>query len=174
MEIPLEEDYWPLIEKDLNNPPTSFFRFGWKHFNIYNLSSALLILLLGCFYFLRSDEKPQKEKISAPANNIIQGDSQVIYKEPSTNKKEPAKNNVITKNKKTNRAEFSSDITIEKDSVIVNTPKEEATNPSSNPESPKVPVEEKVKPKSKRIIYVVQQDTIVEKDTVKVRRKRKK
>ena len=169
MEIPLEEDYWPLIEKSLDAPVTSFYKFGWKHFNIYQLSISIL-LLFGTVYLLN---KP-KEQVAVPINPTIEQlptgnaiDSASTFQPkvitPVKKQNSAINNNSVSKPVEIRQeadAENSTENSILKEEIVIPTP-----------EPARSVVEEK--PKAKRIIYVIQQDTIIEKDTVKVRRKRK-
>ena len=173
MEIPLEEDYWPLIEKSLSEPPTSFYKYGWKHINIYNLSSALLILLLGSIYVFNTSKEQKSGEILVPAsNNTIPQKTDGTSAETQINKSKTNTGSNHSKDKKTILTEpFPSKDKPLKDSSAIQM-KDEVVNLVINPEPAKTIPVEKIKPK--QIIYVVQQDTIIEKDTVKVRRKRKK
>lgn len=169
MEIPLEDDYWPFIEKSLDAPISSFYKFGWKHFNIYQLSISLL-LLFGTVYLLN---KP-KEKEIVPSNTTIE---KLPIGNNSDNSDTPQPKVIMPAQKQKsaiNKDSIAEPIELKLESDAENSTKnsnvtEEIVLPTPEPTKPVV----EEKPKQKRIIYVIQQDTIIEKDTVKVRRKRK-
>jgi len=162
MEIPLEEDYWPGIEKGLGKLP--FYKFGWKHLNIYNVSASLLALLITFTLLLNNNTGKGKSKFQRPVINIntFQHSAKDLDE-----KNEPTA-------QETKIIEVNQPKSILKAPITMDTiapPKIEA--PVVLPEPEKPIVEEKPKQKQKKIIYVVQQDTIIQKDTIKVRRKRK-
>ncbi len=172
MEIPLEEDYWPFIEKNITTPTPSFYKYGWNHLNIYHLLIAGLVLLLGYLYFLNKSTESNSNTNSLP---IIEKKSLLKTTDStSTNFKHNNDENTIGKKNRLKTAQKSlpnSTTTSELKDSLIEPIVEDNTFPVTNQEAAKVIIEEK--PKPKRIIYVIQQDTIVEKDTVKVRRKRK-
>jgi hypothetical protein len=168
MEIPLEEDYWSGIEKGLDKLP--FYKFGWKHLNIYNISTVLLALLISFLLFFNQEEKKDQP---APSN-IIPGIEKEINDSlptevPAKTKDAPVNNNPGSIQNKNNESQKDTARAIEP----VAAPVQENMPLPADTEKAVPVIEEKPKPKPKRIIYVVQQDTIVEKDTVKVRRKKK-
>ncbi len=167
-EISPAEDYWPYLEKSLDK--ISFYKFGWKHINIYTISAGALLVALPLFYFLFPKQEENKiqpgqeivDSIASPQSAIPDPEkpfTELPDKKAKGKKKpilEEAEKNPTTKEPNT------------KDSLPL----------SSNEEKKEAPVPEPIKateekPKPKKIIYVIQQDTIVLKDTVKVRRKRK-
>jgi hypothetical protein len=169
-EISPEEDYWPYLEKNLSK--ISFYKFGWKHINIYNLSLGVLLLAIPVIYALFQSNKKTTDP-SYPPQEIIDS-----VKKSEAPKKDPVsveaaiqpipKKQIKAKLLKPDRIATNSEVKT-KDSLPTTVPTEDTT--PTLPEPFKT-IEKKQKPK--KIIYVVQQDTIVEKDTVKVRRKRKK
>ncbi len=171
MEIPLEEDYWPLIEKNIN-PSSSFYRFGWKHFNIYSSSFILLLALIGALFLIDKPEKKETEKTTTPfiENNGLPKDKDSSDTEKSSL---PNENNSFFKLNKQNKKNLPVGPSPEAVNDSVTLPEKE------NIITPPVIIEpsetntQKLQPK-KKAIYVVQQDTIIEKDTVKVRRKKRK
>ena len=75
-EIAPQEDYWPYLEKSLNR--MSFFRFGWRHINIYNVSIGLLAIAIPIIYFLWPKEEtiaPETPKLREKGENTIGVDS---------------------------------------------------------------------------------------------------
>lgn len=172
-EIAPEEDYWPYLEKSLNR--LSFFRFGWKHINIYNVSIGLLAIAIPVLYFLWPQEetilpeeprKPEEKETIFGVDSFQTKKKSISIEEAAAAKKEFPKNTKKEFKEKTiDKGER------QKDSIPVAPPVLEEKITPVQPEPVKIVEEEK--PKKKKIIYVVQQDTIVEKDTVKVRRKRK-
>ena len=173
MEIPLEEDYWPYIEQKVSVQPSSFYKFSWKHINIYN--SSVLLLLIGAVCFFNIPKEQKTENNSSPANTGITTDKKdsAVTKDLLNKKAAPINTVPEIENRKTAPiTPSSSGEELQIRDSIVPISKQEVIIPSSNQEPTKAIPEEKVKPK--KIIYVVQQDTIVEKDTVKVRRRRKK
>ncbi len=169
-EISPEEDYWPYLEKSLDK--LSFYRFGWKHINIYN-TSALVLLIPALYFLFRTQEptyvpaSPQQHTTDTILDTIAPKEDQTTSTDNiqtiSKKKTEPV---VVKEAKKTtpdsDKPNQDSVPAVSREEVV----------PIVLPE-PVKPAEEKPKVKTKKIIYVVQQDTIVEKDTVKVRRKRK-
>lgn len=170
MEISPLEDYWPNITKALIQPKVSFHTFGWKHFNIYNISSALLLLLGSLYYFKTATVQKVEDSGSPVVNETPISNSRDSVSGKNLMEEHSATTQKASVNKKRTASEPSA-TTQSKDSVA-NQTKEEPLKPIVEPEPIKTITEEK--PKPKRIIYVVQQDTIIKKDTVKVRRKRKK
>jgi hypothetical protein len=177
-EISPAEDYWPYLDKSLDK--ISFFKFGWKHLNIYNTSVGLLSVILPVVYFLNQAPENKSDKqipvyadsISAPEKSE---DTLILNSEESTVRKKEIFSPIKRKGaEKEEYAERTSSpvLEAERNNDSTQNNKVEELPVIELPEPVKV-VEEKAKPKPKRIIYVVEQDTIIQKDTVKVRRKRK-
>lgn len=169
-EISPEDNYWPFIEQKINKP--SFLKFGWRHINIYNLSVGLLLLLVSILYFFKSQPKENKLPTTSPIEETTSSFNQIeITKQDDyipvdrlNSKKEIKTNSTPT---------TLSTIKIVDSTVLAPTNILEKPTPVIIPDSAVTkPVEKKKKPKE--IIYIIQQDTIIEKDTVKVRRLRKK
>jgi hypothetical protein len=167
-EIPLKEDYWPLIEKNIASH--SFYRFGWKHINIYNSSFLLLLVLLGSIILFNRPEKPEIKKTESQIikKDTLNNSNNIPFPVESTTKTK--KNNPSTNNKENASTLIETPQESVKDSVGLRI--EDATTKPVNTEPEKINSQDHQA--KKRIIYVVQQDTIIEKDTIKVRRKRKK
>ncbi|HVD96678.1 MAG TPA: hypothetical protein VNB90_00650 [Cytophagaceae bacterium] len=165
-ELAPEEDYWPYLEQELSKP--SFYKFGWKHINIYNTSLAVLLLLIPLFYFLSKPEEKKQTPPTPTVDSISTGAPEKIIS-PSSSFSSPTEVKKKTQKKITVEKTFAEQEIIVQDSTPAEIPVEKIIAPEPAP----IQVEEKPKPRQKKIIYVVQQDTIVEKDTVKVRRKRK-
>ncbi len=175
-EISPEENYWPYLEKSLDK--VSFFKFGWKHINIYNSSVGLLAILLPAIYFFNQPSENKSDK-GTPLFSDTSSFTKKFADSLSSTSVKPAKHQeeVVSetkkkKNKKEAKAEVSSFPELSNEVKDSNENKIKESPVVEMPEPIKI-VEEKPKPKPKRIIYVVEQDTIIQKDTVKVRRKRK-
>lgn len=167
-EISPDEDIWPYLEKNLNK--TSFYKFGWRHINIYNISVGILLLLIPFLYFfLKTDRKdtipaqPKQEiSDSIKSSTSVQNKPEPIEATAQPIQKKQKKQKTLKPDSSNNPQAKT------RDSLPAITPVEEVPVVAEP-----VKAEEK-KTKPKKIIYVVQQDTIVERDTIKVRRKRKK
>lgn len=165
-EISPEDNYWPFIEQKINKP--SFLKFGWRHINIYNLSIS--ILLISFAVLLLTETKPKENP--TPIDTIQNPSSMELKGNPTLGN--PL--NLKSENSKKKTSTPLKTITPAEKTIVDSTP----LTPSTKVEEFTVtkdtvtikPVEKKKKPKE--IIYIIQQDTIIEKDTVKVRRLRKK
>jgi cytoskeletal protein RodZ len=175
IEISPSENYWPYLEKSLNK--LSFFKFGWKHVNVYNASVGLLAVILPAIYFLNQPPE-NKSKKQIPVFDSSSVSKEITNSLNSNSEKPEAKREKIisqTKKKTLRKAEASEVPSSPELNAVVKDSIENKRKESTvieMPEPVKI-IEEKVKSKPKRIIYVVEQDTIIQKDTVKVRRKRR-
>jgi hypothetical protein len=175
-EISPEENYWPYLEKSLDK--LSFFKFGWEHINIYNTSVGLLAIILPTIYFFNQPSESKSDKTSpsfsdtSSVTNKSEESAHSTFVKPVVSNEEAVSETKKKKTKKGDKPEISSFPELNNEVKDSNENKIKETPVVEMPEPVKV-VEEKPKTKPKRIIYVVEQDTIIQKDTVKVRRKRK-
>ncbi len=174
-EISPEEDYWPYLEKGLDK--AAFYKFGWKHINIYNVSLGVLAILTALLFSLLKtpEQETQQPQGIPPANAPILKDTisghhnfvapkektPVLIHEGTTGAKNNTKKNTSATTPSAKPTDSLPAVAIPKEELISAPPREEEIKKTEE------------KPKPKKIIYVVQQDTIIEKDTVKVRRKKK-
>ncbi|HWZ22277.1 MAG TPA: hypothetical protein VNW06_06455 [Cytophagaceae bacterium] len=161
------EDYWHAIDKGISK--ARFYKFGWKHFNIYTTAIAVGILVVSVALLLFSSSK----KGSVPVNSLERKNIEILNtpfhdtdKKPSLNDKQEVKSKL---RKDFIKTEINTQ-TSEKVSVMDTT----HTVPSTTEEKKASTFETVKKVVPTRQYYIYQTDTIIEKDTVKVKKRRKK
>jgi hypothetical protein len=182
------KEVWPLLAKDVAR--NNFLKFGWKHFNIYQTVVLTLILLLGIIYFTQKTEQTissEQKKTSLPQTFPVTIDSlSKIEKGKKTDTKNTNQNELLkiesnnrpiksTKDKSTFLKEQKSEVRKEKGNL---TDSSSVIYEPSNTEQPQEIINTETKkkeeiPKIKKIITVIRRDTILVKDTVSVKRKKK-
>lgn len=166
-------EVWSMLAKDL--PRQNFLTFGWKHFNIFQVVASILVLLLIVFYFTRTtDAKSSDDKKTSPvtsdkkilaSDSILQNqDTRNITNESAKSSKRSSQHKTL-KNVNLQTSDTISSEKMNRDSVL--------TLPSTDPVGLDKPEVKKREEKIRKILTVDKTDTIIEKDTVAVRRKRK-
>ncbi len=157
-------DSWPTLKKEVAR--RNFFSFGWKHINIYQILFVLSAFLI-LFYLMTipNSHGTLQKSTDNPAPTSIAKDSVESFAitKNSTLKEE---NSSTTKIK----SRRNQKILIEKESVndsllLPPTPLVSDNEPS---------VVKNTEPKKeKKIITVIKRDTLIIKDTLKIKRRRK-
>jgi hypothetical protein len=169
------ENSWPILKKKVSR--NNFLKFGWKHFNIYQTAFFLSILILSFFYFTSSSPttKNTETKNTNPVNPGSTA-TDTLYKEepiqPTLKKEiESKKNAPLIKNKyRKNTLPKSDSISVLPDPIESTIPLEKTSDLKEN----NTIIEKKTDPpKPKKVITLIKRDTLILKDTVNIRRKKK-
>jgi hypothetical protein len=161
----LPEDGWkklaPAVKKN------NFFTFGFHHFNFYYILAALFLAVVFLFFF-------SENEIKIPAATSIENKSVTIPKEqniPSSEETSVEKPATEIKREKEKQASsvkptevISSDTSAARQTPFVSVP-----DPVVEEKKPEVK-----SPTIKKIVTVIEQDTLIREDTVNVHRKRKR
>jgi hypothetical protein len=163
----MEEDNWDEFEVRLHKK--MFYKFSWNRFNIFYLTTISLSLLTNAFLLvafmnLSQDHIENRKEILLYSDSIKFHDSVILKTGENTSYKKEQLKIVHSSLLKNDSAVMAIQIAL-KDSVNVNAIKSAAIDTIKTPIKPVVI-------KRKSIVYISKRDTIINIDTVKVKKRR--
>ena len=156
------ESYWDDIDKGLSK--ARFYQFGWKHFNIYFLTIAVCTLLIGIVLLLFSFNSKNNDPVQSSEKNKTEIENKLPV--DIQDKK------ILPYNKhemKPARREKTS--VVNTDTAVKNYVADTISKPSAIVGNKNItPTEIKKNESPAREYYIYETDTIIERDTVKVKK----